>query len=99
MSSHKASLVMSRAWKLAREGQTIYGGSVKSYLAEALRLSWAELNVDPVQKAVDELIAFNRANRAAGRHSAAAPYSVRKFGNPAITRWYAGQSSQIQPAQ
>lgn len=35
--------VMSRAWEIAREAVKTFGGSVKSYIAEALRMAWAEV--------------------------------------------------------
>lgn len=89
----KASLVMSRAWAEARHGQTIYGGPVRCYMAEALRIVWAELNVDPVMRAADELIAQIRANRSKAVH--VPPYCVRNRGGyRAITRWYAGQGAR-----
>ncbi len=34
------SQLMSDAWRLARKGQRRFGGSVRSYLAVALRLAW-----------------------------------------------------------
>lgn len=34
--------VMKRAWEIAREGQNKFGGNVKEYFAEALRMAWAE---------------------------------------------------------
>lgn len=33
--------VMKKAWKIAREGQRKFGGKVKEYFAEALRMAWA----------------------------------------------------------
>ena len=35
--------VMSRAWEIAREAVKAFGGSVKSFFAEALRMAWAEV--------------------------------------------------------
>lgn len=35
--------VMTRAWKIAREGAAKFGGKVKEYFAEALRMAWAEI--------------------------------------------------------
>ena len=32
---------MKKAWQIARKGQNQFGGKVKEYLAEALRLAWA----------------------------------------------------------
>ena len=54
---HKARLVMRDAWRIARRAQPIYGGSVRSYLAEALREAWAALKADPLTTAVDQIIA------------------------------------------
>ena len=34
--------VMTRAWEIAREGAANFGGKVKEYFAEALRMAWAE---------------------------------------------------------
>lgn len=33
--------VMTKAWEIAREGQEKYGGKVKEYFAEALKMAWA----------------------------------------------------------
>ena len=34
--------VMKKAWKIAKRGAVDFGGSSKQYLAEALKLAWAE---------------------------------------------------------
>jgi hypothetical protein len=34
---------MKRAWVIAREGVKKFGGKVKEYFAEALRIAWAEV--------------------------------------------------------
>lgn len=34
--------VMTRAWKIAREGQKKFGGKVKEYFQQALVMAWAE---------------------------------------------------------
>src|SRR5690625_5321565 len=34
--------VMVRAWEIAREGQSKFGGSVVEYLSESLKIAWAE---------------------------------------------------------
>lgn len=34
--------VMKRAWEIAREGVKKFGGKVKEYFAEALKMAWAE---------------------------------------------------------
>lgn len=33
--------VMTKAWEIARKGAKKYGGSVKQYFAEALKMAWA----------------------------------------------------------
>jgi hypothetical protein len=35
--------IMRRAWALARQGAARFGGKVRAYFAEALRLVWAEV--------------------------------------------------------
>lgn len=35
--------VMTRAWEIAREGVTKFGGKVKEYFAQALVMAWAEI--------------------------------------------------------
>lgn len=61
--SPKAKLAMKAAWEMARKGQRIYGGQVRQYLREALRLAWADVKADPVTRAADDLIAHIRATR------------------------------------
>ena len=34
--------VMTRAWDIAKEGQNKFGGKVKEYFAESLKMAWAE---------------------------------------------------------
>lgn len=34
--------VMTKAWKIAREGAARFGGKVKEYFAEALKMAWAQ---------------------------------------------------------
>lgn len=34
--------VMVRAWEIARQGQDKFGGKVKEYFAQALKIAWAE---------------------------------------------------------
>lgn len=69
----EARLAMKGAWKFARRGQTIFGGSVRAYIAEALRIAWAELLADPVFQEFRKIIAEIRARKASGtwRHPAA----------------------------
>lgn len=35
--------VMVRAWEIARKGQKKFGGKVKEYFAEALKIAWVEV--------------------------------------------------------
>lgn len=39
--------VMSRAWEIAKEAVTKFGGSSKEYFAEALKMAWAEKKQGP----------------------------------------------------
>ena len=34
--------IMKRAWEIARQGQEKFGGKVSEYIAEALKMAWAE---------------------------------------------------------
>lgn len=34
--------IMKRAWEIAREGQSKFGGKVSDYLSESLKMAWAE---------------------------------------------------------
>jgi hypothetical protein len=43
--------VMKPAWEIAKAGQKKFGGKVKEYLAEALRLAWAS-----IKKGVEKMI-------------------------------------------
>jgi hypothetical protein len=38
--------VMKRAWEIAKEGQTKFGGKVKEYFAEALKMAWSEVKLE-----------------------------------------------------
>lgn len=47
--------VMSRAWTIARQGQSKFGGQVKEYFAAALKMAWKEVKTQAslLQKAKD----------------------------------------------
>lgn len=34
--------IMSKAWEIAREGQKAFGGKVREYFAQALKMAWAQ---------------------------------------------------------
>ena len=36
-------MVMKKAWEIAKEAVTRFGGKVKEYIAEAMRMAWAEI--------------------------------------------------------
>lgn len=60
--------VMSKAWDIARVGKQKFGGSVKSYFAEALRLAWSIIKkganaLRPTNKQVHELVRKTKAAR------------------------------------
>jgi hypothetical protein len=80
MQHSTARSAMIEAWSLARRGATIFGGPVRTYLAEALRQAWAELKADPVVQEVDKIISAIKARKAAGtwRH----PATYRASYNP-----------------
>lgn len=64
-SSHLCPTVMRRAWAMSREARTLYGGPVRSFMAEALRLAWAEAKADPLLTEIGKMIASARARRTA----------------------------------
>lgn len=46
--------IMIKAWKIAREGQKAFGGKVREYFAQALKMAWAqaknEIDVEALEK-------------------------------------------------
>lgn len=54
--------IMTRAWEIARAGKMLYGGSVKMYFAESLRIAWGEATKRSVIDRVAEFekMGFNR---------------------------------------
>lgn len=46
--------IMSKAWEIAREGQKAFGGKVREYFAEALKMAWAQakngLDIEALEK-------------------------------------------------
>lgn len=46
--------IMVNAWKIAREGQKAFGGKVREYFAEALKMAWAQakngLDIEALEK-------------------------------------------------
>ncbi len=77
-----ARTAMKEAWRLARRGQSVFGGSLRAYLAEALRIAWTELKADPVFQECQIIIAEIRARKArlGGPHVAASRFSHRAYG-------------------
>ena len=83
--SHKipgARTAMKDAWRLARRGQAVFGGPVRAYLAEALRIAWAELKADPVFQECQTIIAEIRTRKArlGGRHAVPSRFAHRAYG-------------------
>ncbi len=76
-----ARIAMKEAWRLARRGRTVFGGSVRAYLAEALRLAWADLKADPVFQEVQKMIAKINARKALldGQHPAGSRFATRTY--------------------
>ncbi|MBU5341323.1 hypothetical protein [Caldifermentibacillus hisashii] len=52
----KLKMIMSNAWDIARRGQKKYGGKVKDYFAEALRISWKLYNDEKARKGGDLVV-------------------------------------------
>ncbi len=77
-----ARTAMKEAWRVARRGQAVFGGSLRSYLAEALRIAWAELKADPVFQECQIIIGEIRARQArlGGRHAAPSRFVHRAYG-------------------
>lgn len=46
--------IMSNAWKIAKEGQKAFGGKVREYFAQALKMAWAQakncIDIDALEK-------------------------------------------------
>lgn len=45
----KMKKVMVRAWEIAKEGQKRFGGKVVEYIAEAMKIAWAEVKNNDVE--------------------------------------------------
>lgn len=80
-----AKLAMQKAWRIARRGWAIYGGSVREYFSEALRIAWKEIKEHPVTQAAEDLVARMRALR--GKPSPLADH----------LSFYAGSQKRWQP--
>ncbi len=52
----KLQRVMTRAWEISREAVNNFGGKVKEYLSEALKMAWAE--VKEVRYTIEDLEAM-----------------------------------------
>jgi hypothetical protein len=76
-------LIMSKGWCLARTAAKRFGGSVRSYLAEALRLVWNEQKV-----ARDAILAMRQRVRASIATLPADIAECERF----MTRLYAEQA-------
>lgn len=46
--------IMVNAWRIAREGQKAFGGKVREYVAQALKMAWAQakggINIDALEQ-------------------------------------------------
>ena len=85
-SNPAAALAMKNAWILSRRGWELFGGPKRSFLSEALRISWAELKADPVAQACARMVAELRADRL--RLAGAKPSSgLGAECRTAATRW------------
>ena len=71
-----ARIACRRAWAEIRRAKAIYGGSARDYLSEAMRQAWADLRTDPVMLCARQIIAENRARRAAGASKPRASFTT-----------------------
>ena len=60
----KAKTVMRLAWEMVRHAKALYRGPAHIFMAEALRIAWAQVNSDPVIREVARIIAEGRARNA-----------------------------------
>lgn len=72
--------VMKEAWALARRGCRTYGGNVRQYISEALRIVWAELMANPVAQTIRDIITETRARKAAGTFPSPRRFRNRVYG-------------------
>lgn len=63
--------IMVRAWELAKEGARVFGGKVKEYFREALRIAWEEvktvvsvINIETVAEFLNNKGLFNYETKA-----------------------------------
>ncbi len=71
--NRKARLAMRDAWAMVRRACTLYGGTARQYISEALRIAWAELKANPIVQETDRIIAETRKLKAEGRLSMLRP--------------------------
>ena len=60
----KAKTAMRLAWEMVRHAKALYRGPAHIFMAEALKIAWAEVNSDPVIREVGRIIAEGRARQA-----------------------------------
>ena len=60
----KAKTGMRLAWEMVRHAKALYQGPAHIFMAEALKIAWAEVNSDPVIREVARIIAESRARNA-----------------------------------
>ena len=56
--------IMKQAWQMARQGCRIYGGAVRQYLSEALKIMWSRVKTEPIYQDLRNVIAETRARKA-----------------------------------
>ncbi len=65
----KAKTAMRLAWEMVRHAKALYRGPAHIFMAEALKIAWAEVNSDPVIREVARIIAEGRARNASQSES------------------------------
>lgn len=56
-SAHKMKAIMQKAWAIAREGSSRFGGSARQYMSEAMKEAWKTVKGDMWIDAVSSLMA------------------------------------------
>ena len=60
--------IMTRAWEIAREAVANFGGKVREYIAEAMKMAWAETRSAVDENVVNSLIARGAKRWSKGGH-------------------------------
>jgi len=89
--------VMVRAWEIARKGQEQFGGKVSEYLAEALKMAWAEEKA-PKTATIETTFGSKRNKSWVAKITGTHPKWKlnREFVNPVTENEYAGKTFELE---